>query len=154
MPERYARAADAYKDFRIRVRWRGRSVAGFTGVAGLDSAVRTASGESEWEPITLERGVTHQGEFERWVDAVWNTCSGRRPPKDARTDLTIEVYDEAGRLARVYKLFRCWVSEYQSLPDLDANANAVEIQHLKLEQEGFERDDDVPDPAEPGCRDT
>ena len=48
-----------------------------------------------------------------------------------------------------YNVFRAWVSEYQALPDLDANANAVAIQTIKLENEGWERDLDVVEPAEP-----
>ena len=68
--------------------------------------------------------------------------------KDFRKDITIEIYNEAGQLALAYKVYRCWVSEYQSLPDLDANANAVAIQHIKLENEGWERDTDVPEPTE------
>jgi phage tail-like protein len=63
--------------------------------------------------------------------------------------LILEVYNEAGQLALAYRLFRCWVSEYQSLPDLDANANAVAIQHIKLENEGWERDYAVVEPTEP-----
>lgn len=66
-----------------------------------------------------------------------------------RKNLTIEVYNEAGQLAIAYNVFRCWVSEFQSLPDLDANANAIAIQHIKLENEGWERDLAVVEPAEP-----
>ena len=66
-----------------------------------------------------------------------------------RKDVILEVYNEAGQLAIAYRVFRCWVSEYQALPDLDANANAVAIQTLKLEHEGWERDAEVPEPNEP-----
>ena len=69
--------------------------------------------------------------------------------KDFRKDIMIEVYNEAGQVAITYKVYRCWVSEYQALPDLDANANAVAIQHIKLENEGWERDVAVPEPKEP-----
>ena len=69
--------------------------------------------------------------------------------KDFRKNITIEVYNEAGQLAIAYNVFRCCVSEYQSLPELDANANAVAIQHIKLENEGWERDYEVVEPAEP-----
>ena len=69
--------------------------------------------------------------------------------KTFRKDILLEVYNEAGQLAISYKVYRCWVSEWQALPDLDANANAVAIQHIKLENEGWERDTDVPEPAEP-----
>jgi phage tail-like protein len=142
---------------RIRMKWGDRYVAAFDEVAGLDFPGSRKPGRSKYEPITLERGVTDDAEFEQWANKVWNPGSGpqrKRPPKKLRPDFTIELNDETGRLARAYTVFRCWVSEYQSLPDLDANANAVTIQHLKLENEGFERDDDLEEPAEPGCDDT
>ena len=69
--------------------------------------------------------------------------------KDFRKDLIIEVYNEAGQLALAYKVYRCWVSEFQLLSELDANANAVAIQHIKLENEGWERDVEVKEPREP-----
>ena len=100
----------------------------------------------------LERGVTHDTEFEKWANKVWNFGSGLGAEvslKDFRKDLIIELYNESGQLVTAYKLFRCWVSEYQAQADLDANANAVLIQTLKLENEGWERDYDVQEPAEP-----
>jgi len=107
---------------------------------------------TSFEPITLERGVTHDTEFEKWANKVWNFGSGLGAEvslKDFRKDVIIEVYNEAGQLALAYKIFRCWVSEFQALPDLDANANAIAIQHIKLENEGWERDYDVVEPSEP-----
>ncbi len=100
----------------------------------------------------MERGVTHDTEFEKWANKVWNFGSGLGAEvslKDFRKDVIIEVYNEAGQLAIAYKVFRCWVSEYQSLPELDASANAVAIQTLKLENEGWERDYEVSEPTEP-----
>jgi phage tail-like protein len=100
----------------------------------------------------LERGVTHDTEFEKWANKVWNFGSGLGAEvslKDFRKDFIIEVYNEAGQLAIAYKVYRCWVSEFQAMPDLDANANAVAIQHIKLENEGWERDYGVTEPTEP-----
>ena len=79
--------------------------------------------------------------------------SGRGPAPevslaDFRKDIVIDMFNEAGQIALSYRIFRCWVSEYQALPDLDANANAIAIQTLKLENEGWERDYDVAEPAE------
>ena len=111
-----------------------------------------AAGRAKFEAVTLERGVTHDTEFEKWANKVWNYGSGLGMEvslKDFRKDIILEVYNEAGQLALAYKLYRCWVSEYQALPDLDANANAVAIQHIKLENEGWERDVAVPEPEEP-----
>ena len=119
---------------------------------GDPSPSRKSPGRSKFEAITLERGVTHDTNFEQWANKVWNLGSGLGSEvslKDFRKDLIIEVYNEAGQLAIAYKVFRCWVSEYQALPDLDANANAVAIQHIKLENEGWERDYEVAEPAEP-----
>ena len=113
------------------------------------AAAASRPGRTEYEAITLERGVTHDTEFEQWANKVWNFGAGLGAEvslKDFRKDIIIEVYNEAGQLAIAYKVFRCWVSEYQALPDLDANANAVAIQHIKLENEGWERDYDVAEP--------
>src|SRR5690606_29993131 len=119
---------------------------------GDPSTTRKSPGRTKFEAITLERGVTHDVEFEEWANKGWNFGSGLRAEgrlMELRKGLIIEVYNEAGQLAIAYKVFRCWVSEYQALPDLDANANAVAIQTLKLENEGWERDYDVVEPAEP-----
>jgi phage tail-like protein len=157
---------DPYKNFKFRVKWDGRYVAGISKVGALKrstemvehreggdpSSSRKSPGRSKFEAITLERGVTHDTEFEQWANKVWNFGSGLGAEvslKDFRKDLIIEIYNEAGQLALAYKVFRCWVSEYQSLPDLDANANAVAIQTIKLENEGWERDYDVTEPSEP-----
>jgi phage tail-like protein len=158
--------ADPYKNFKFRVRWDGRYVAGVSKVSALKrttevvkhrdggdpSSSRKSPGRTEYEAITLERGVTHDSDFEQWANKVWNFGSGlgaESSLKDFRKDIVIEVYNEAGQLAVAYKVFRAWVSEFQALPDLDANANAVAIQHLKLENEGWERDYEVVEPAEP-----
>jgi phage tail-like protein len=104
-----------------------------------------------FEPITLERGVSHDTAFEDWANLVWKFGTGLGAEvalKEFRKDIIIEFYNEAGQLALAYKVFRCWVSEYQALPDLDSNANAVAIQHIKLENEGWERDPSVTEPVE------
>ena len=161
-PQRF----DPYKNFKFRVKWDGRYVAGVSKISALKrttevvehreggdpSTSRKSPGRTKYEPITLERGVTHDPEFEKWANKVWNFESGLGVEvslKDFRKEIIIEVYNEAGQLAIAYKVYRCWVSEFQSLPDLDANANAVAIQTIKLENEGWERDYEVPEPAEP-----
>ena len=109
-------------------------------------------GDTRLEAITLERGVTHDMEFANWANKAWNSGSGLgagAPLKDFRRDIIIELFNEIGQVSRAYKVFRCWVSEYQSVPEFDANANAVAIQTLKLENEGWERDYDVTEPDEP-----
>jgi phage tail-like protein len=148
------------------VKWDGRYVAGLSKVSALKrstemiehreggdpSTSRKSPGRTKYEAITLERGVTHDLEFEQWANKVWNFGSGLGAEvslKDFRKDLIIEFYNEAGQLAISYKVYRCWVSEFQALPDLDANANAIAIQTIKLENEGWERDFDVTEPTEP-----
>ena len=119
---------------------------------GDPSSSRKSPGRTEFEAIMLERGVTHDKDFEQWANKVWNFGAGlgaETSLKDFRKDIIIEFYNEAGQLAIAYKVFRCWVSEYQALPDLDANANAVAIEHIKLENEGWERDTDFQPPDEP-----
>ena len=161
-----AQRFDPYKNFKFRVKWDGRYVAGVSKVGALKrstelvehreggdpSTSRKSPGRTKFEAIALERGVTHDREFEQWANKVWNFGSGLGAEvslADFRKDLIIEVYNEAGQLALAYRVFRCWVSEYQALPDLDANANAVAIQTIKLENEGWERDYDVTEPGEP-----
>jgi phage tail-like protein len=157
---------DPYKNFKFRVKWDGRYVAGISKVSALKrttemvehreggdpSTTRKSPGRTKYEAITLERGVTHDTEFEKWANRVWNFGAGLGAEvslQNFRKNLIIEFYNEAGQLAIAYKVYRCWVSEYQALPDLDANANAVAIQHIKLENEGWERDLDVVEPSEP-----
>ena len=161
-----AKRFDPYKNFKFRIFWDGRPVAGVSKVGGLKkttevvkhreggdpSSSRKSPGRTEYEAITLERGVTHDLEFEQWANKVWNFGSGLGSEvslRDFRKNVIIELYNEAGQLAIAYKVFRAWVSEFQSQPDLDANANAVAIQTLKLENEGWERDYDVVEPSEP-----
>src|ERR1043166_2310479 len=148
---------DPYKNFKFRVKWDGQYVAAVSKVSmlkrttevvkhregGDPSSSRKSPGRTEYEAITLERGVTHDRDFEQWANKVWNFGSALGAEvslRDFRKDIIIEVYNEAGQLALAYRIFRCWVSEFQALPDLDANANAVAIQHIKLENEGWERD--------------
>ena len=157
---------DPYKNFKFRVKWDGRYVAGISKVGALKrstdmvehreggdpSSSRKSPARTKYEAISLERGVTHDTEFEKWANKVWNYGSGLGAEvslKDFRKDLIIEVYNEAGQLALAYKVYRCWVSEYQALADLDANAGAVLIQSIKLENEGWERDYEVVEPSEP-----
>ena len=119
---------------------------------GDPSTSRKTPGRTKYEPITLERGVTHDPEFEKWANKVWNFGSGLGSEvslKDFRKNLIIEMYNEAGQAVLSYQVNRCWVSEFQAQPDLDANANAVAIQSIKLENEGWERDYPSTEPTEP-----
>jgi len=157
---------DPYKNFKFRVKWDGKYVAGVSKVSALKrttevvehreggdpSSSHKSPGRTKYEAITLERGVTHDTEFENWVNKVWNFGSGLGSEvalKAFRKDLIIEMYNEAGQLVIAYKVYRCWVSDYQAMADLDANANAVLIQSIKLEHEGWERDNGVTEPSEP-----
>lgn len=157
---------DPYKNFKFRIKWDGRYVAGVSKVGALKrstevvelreggdpSTSRKSPGRTKYEAITLERGVTHDTEFEKWANKVWHIGSGLGAEvslKDFRKDVLLEVYNETGQVALAYKIYRCWVSEFQATADLDANANAVLIQTIKLENEGWERDPDVTEPAEP-----
>ena len=156
---------DPYKNFKFRVKWGGKYVAGVSKVSTLKrttevvkhrhggdpSSSKKSPGRTEYDAITLDRGVTHDLEFENWASKVWQLNAGLGKEvslKDFRKDILIEFYNEAGQLAITYKVYRCWVSEYQALPDLDANANAVAIEMMKLENEGWERDVSIPEPTE------
>jgi phage tail-like protein len=151
---------DLYKKFKFPVRLDGRTVAGFSKVSALrttteivdyraggeTTTLRKLPGMTKFEAITLERGVTHDPEFVDWANKV-NTIKPRRDcgvsPHNFLKDINIEVYNEAGQVALTYKVYRCWVSEFQAVPDLDADSNAVAVETIKLENEGWERDSDV-----------
>jgi phage tail-like protein len=163
---------DPYKNFKFRVKWEGRYIAGVSKVSALKrttemvehreggdpSSSHKSPGRTKYEPITMERGVTHDTEFEAWANKVWHFGNAQAPAdlrqrevslKDFRKDLTIDVFNEAGQKVLSYKVYRAWVSEFTAQADLDANANAVLIQSIKIENEGWERDVDVKEPSEP-----
>ena len=154
---------DPYKNFKFRVKWDGKYVAGVSAVSPLKrvtqvmqfreggdpSSSRKAPGRTEYEPITLERGVTHDLEFERWANLAFNRQGDAAMSlKNFRKDIVIELLNEQGVVAIAYRVYRCWVSEYVALPQLDANGGAVAIQSITLQNEGWERDVEVKEPAE------
>ena len=107
-------------------------------------------GRTKYEAITLDRGLTQDLAFHQWAGLVWNFKSKLGPEVSLasfRKDVYLEFYNEAGQLVIAYKIYRCWVSEYQAMSDLDANANAVLIEHIKVECEGFDRDFSVQEPV-------
>jgi len=152
---------DPYKNFKFRVRWDGKVVAGLSKVSllkqstepvthregGDPSSARLTPSVWKFEPVTLERGVTHDLEFESWAKLIWNVEGDAVISlKNFRKDIIIELLNEQGNLAKAYKIYRCWVSEYQALPELDANAHVVAIEKLVLQNEGWERDVEVIEP--------
>jgi len=156
---------DPYKNFKFRVKWDGKYVAGISKISPLIKTtqvvkhreggdkgnLRKSPGQTDFAPIIIERGVTHDPEFEEWANKVFQFGAGNGTEvslKDFRKDLIIELYNEAGQLAIAYRVYRCWVSEFQALPELDASGNAVLIQYLKIENEGWARDTDIIEPEE------
>jgi|CXWL01.1.fsa_nt_gi phage tail-like protein len=163
---------DPYRNFKFRIKWDNAYVAGVSKVSGLTRSTQVISwrsggdpstprrlpGQTEYGAITLERGVTHDMNFEHWANKVWcytNSLKGDDNSnqivslKDFRKDIAIELYNEAGQKVIAYNVFRCWVSEYEAIPELDALGNSVAIQMIKLENEGWERDTSVTEPTEP-----
>ncbi len=157
---------DPYKNFKFRLKWDGQYIAGISKCSALkrtteviehrsggdSSTVFKAPGQTKFEALTLERGVTHDKAFAAWANKVWSygaQLGGEVSLKDFRKDIILELYNEAGQVALAYKIFRCWVSELQALPELDASGNAVAIEMLKLENEGWELDSAVSEPTEP-----
>ena len=154
---------DPYKNFKFRIKWDGKYVAGMSKASALKrstevvthreggdpSTSRLTPSVWKFEPITLERGVTHDPEFENWANLVYSTDGDAAISLDKfRKDIIIELLNEQGTVAKAYKVYRCWVSEYQSLPEMDANAHAVAIEHIVLQNEGWERDPSVPEPKQ------
>jgi phage tail-like protein len=153
---------DPYKKFKFLVKWDGKVVAGLSKMSPLkrttdvithreggDANVDHKSpGKTHYAPIVLERGVTHDLEFEAWANLVFNKNSGSMSLKTFRKDIDIVLLNEAGAAVLGYKVFRCWVSEYTALPELDAGENAVAIQSITIENEGWERDTSLAEPKE------
>ena len=157
---------DPYKQFKFRVKWDGRYISGITKVSGLHretevianregtepSIMRKSPGQTVYKPIFLERGRTHDTEFEKWANKVYSFGSGAGSEsslKDFRKDIIIELYNEAGQLVMAWKVYRCWPSKYSPLNQFNANSTEVGIESLVLEHEGWERDYEVREPVEP-----
>lgn len=167
---------DPYKNFKFRIKWGTAYVAGVSKVTALKrtteliehreggdpSSPHKTPGRTKYEPITMERGVTHDLEFERWANKVWDYSNAQAGADtrtkevslaDYRRNFSIDVFNEAGQKVMSYKVYKAWVSEFTAQADLDANANALLIQSIKIEHEGWERDKDVTEPTEPTFED-
>jgi phage tail-like protein len=157
---------DPYKNYKFRVKWDGKYIAGISKISALKkttdviehreggdlSIAHKSPGQIKYEPIILERGITHDTDFEKWANKISDLNRSRGEEvslKDFRKDIIIELYNEAGQLVIAYHVYRCWVSEYQSLPDLDANSGVVAIESIRLENEGWQRDNATTEPSEP-----
>lgn len=155
---------DPYRNFKFKIKWDGQYVAGLSKCSALKkttestdwreggdpSTSRKLPGKTSFDAITLEAGVTHDTTFEDWANKV-NNFSENDPGmslKGFRKDITIDVFNLQGAKVLSYIVHRCWVSEYQALPELDASGNAVMIQTIKLENEGWERDVSQKEPTE------
>jgi phage tail-like protein len=154
---------DPYKNMKFRIKWDGRYVAGVSKISALKrstepvthreggdpSTSRVSPSVWKFEPITLERGVTHDPDFEAWANRIYSTDGDPAISlENFRKDIIIELLNEQAAVAKSYKVYRCWVSEYQALPELDANAHAVAIEHMVIQNEGWERDVAVPEPTQ------
>jgi phage tail-like protein len=157
---------DPYKDFKFRVKWDGSYVAGVSKISALKritevvehreggdpSTAHKSPGQTHYDSITLERGVTQDTAFEAWANQVWKlgaSLGSESALANFRKDIFIELYNEAGQLVLGYKVYRAWVSEYTALPSLDAQASGIAIESIKLENEGWERDTSIVEPKEP-----
>lgn len=154
---------DPYKNFRFLVLFGTDVVAGVSKVSGLKQSVelvehrdggdfstkRKSPGLTSFEPITVERGLSHDEAFEQWSNQVYSTDGpGGMSLKEFRRDITIELYNLQGTKVRAWNAFRCWVSEFTAVPELDANGNAVAFETIVIQNEGFARDLAVTEPAE------
>lgn len=158
-----AHRIDPYKTFKFRVLWDEKPVMGVSKVGplrrvtnvvphrggGWNSTDSKSPGRTQYDAVTMERGVTHDIEFEAWANKI-HPYSGDAAMDlaDYKKQLTLEVLNEKGQIALRYFLYGCWVSEFTAVPQLDANANAVAIETIKIELEGWERDRDYQEPEE------
>ena len=155
---------DPYKNFKFQLQWDNKIIAGVSKVGALKrttevvkhraggdpSTSHKSPGRTEYDAITLDRGVTHDKEFQQWANMCWK-AGGKQTEVilgSFRKEIILNILNESGQVVISYKIHRCWISEYQATADLDANANAVLIEHIKLENEGWERDESVQEPVE------
>ena len=154
---------DPYRNFKFRVKFDNQYVAGLNKCGALKKTTESTEwyesgdpstphklpGKTKYDPITLSAGVTHDATFENWANLVNNFQGDAAISlKNFRKDVIIDVFNEADQVVISYHVFRCWVSEYQALPELDAGGNAVMIATIKLENEGWLRDVSVTEPVE------
>ena len=161
---------DPYRNFKFRVKWQFEPdgpfeiVAGVSKVGALKRMTEVVShreggdnlttpkhspGSSKFDPIMLERGITFDPEFEKWANLVYSTeGDGAVSLANFRKNIMIELLNLQGTVVRRYQVFRCWVSEYTALPELDANANAIAFEMIMVQNEGFERDEAIVEVAE------
>ena len=154
---------DPYKNFKFRVKWDGQHIVGITKVSPLirtttavvsrtghdPSKDHVSPGTTTFPPITLERGITHDTSFETWANLIHNNQGDAAMSlKDYRKEMSIELLNLQGMVVMSFMVQRCWVSEYQALPELDANANCVAIERIVIQHEGWERDTSVTEPTE------
>jgi phage tail-like protein len=152
---------DPYKSFMFRVKWDGQYVAGLSKMSALKRSTdpvvhreggdpsheRKSPGKTKYDAVTLERGKTHDLKFEQWANLI-HSLDSPISLASFRKDIVVDVFNEANQKVLSYKLFRCWASEYTTLPPLDAGSAAVAIESIKLEVEGWERDTAVVEPTE------
>jgi phage tail-like protein len=154
---------DPYKNFKFRIKFDNKYVAGLTKISpltrtteviefregGNPNSLHKIPGRTKFAPVTLEEGVTHDPSFEAWANAVYNVQGDAATSlRNYRKDIILELLNEQGVVVMAYKLYRCWVSEYQALPELDANSSKVAIRSIRIENEGWERDTSIAEPAE------
>jgi len=158
---------DPYKNFRFQVIIDGKPVMACNKVSTLKrstkvvefraggdpTVVRKSPGQTSYDAITLEAGVTHDPTFETWANKVWSykNSTGTDPDvslKDFRKDIVIQLFNESGQVVMAYNVHRCWVSSFQALPELNGTSGDTAITSIVLENEGWERDETVKEPTE------
>lgn len=154
---------DPYQTFKFRVRWDGNVIPAILRVSPLrrvtESVIHRSGGDpshphiapgiTNFEPIVIERGLTHDTAFEQWANLVFNMQGDAAMSlMNYRKDVRIELLNHQGVVVMAFVVYRCWVSEYQALPELEATAPCIAIERLVLQHEGWERDTAVGEPQE------
>ncbi|SRR5258705_12537985 len=158
-----ANRVDPYKSFKFRVKWDGKVVLGVSKVSALkrttevvkhrdggdNSTDHKSPGRTTYDAVTMERGLTHDREFEAWARKVHDSKGDTLMDlANYKKELILEMMNEKGHVVFRYFLHACWVSDFTALPELNSNANALAIESLKIELEGWDRDEDTKEPKE------
>ena len=146
---------DPYRKFKFLVKWEGQYVMAVHKVSSITKSIdaidwRTGGdsnfgakvpGLTKWEPITLERGLSADAAFQKWMIEVNRYTKAGGQENEAvhnfRKNLQIEMYDLQNDLVMTINVYNAWPSKL-TIADFDAKANELAIEHIELQNEGWD----------------
>jgi phage tail-like protein len=155
MPTATALTYDPYRKFKFLVKWNNAVVMAVHKVSSITKSIdpidwRTGGdsnfsakvpGLTKWEPITLERGLSADTAFQEWMVLVNKYTKAGLGADEAvhafRKNLNIEMYSLQNELVMTINVYNAWPSKL-TIADFDAKANELAIEHMELQNEGWD----------------